>query len=143
MFDLIRTYQLDIMLVLSAACISFTILLFFTQYLEKRRKIILIVMELVATFLLFSDRLAYIYARDISSTGYVMVRLSNFLVFFLTSAIVFSFNLYVMDLIAEVESNSPIPARLIFVSIGSFLGMVMAVIAHFTGYPKLLKRKKP
>ena len=134
MFDLIRTYQLDIMLVLSAACISFALLLFFTRFLEKRRKIILIIMELVATFLLFSDRMAYIYAGDVTRTGYIMVRISNFMVFFLTSAIVFSFNLYVIDLIIEIENRNYVPLKLLFVGIGSFIGMILVIIAHFTGF---------
>ena len=66
MFDLIRTYQLDIMLVLCGACAILTVLLLFTRFLSNTRKRILIFMELIALFLLWFDRLAYIYAGDLS-----------------------------------------------------------------------------
>ena len=63
MFDLIRTYQLDIMLFLCGTCGIMTVLLALTRFLPQGRKAIMIQMELVAFFLLFFDRLAYIYDR--------------------------------------------------------------------------------
>ena len=98
MFDLIRTNQLDIMLFLCGACAILVFLLINTRFLSKRRKRILIFMEAMACLLLWSDRLAYIYAGMPGPAGYIMVRVSNFLVFFLTSGIVFGFNLYIEDL---------------------------------------------
>ena len=100
MFDLIRDYQMDIMLALCAVCMTITILLLFTRFLPKRRKRVMINMELIAFFLLAFDRLAYIYSGDVSRMGWVMVRLSNFMVFFLTSAIVLGFDLFLADLMA-------------------------------------------
>ena len=93
MFDLIRTYQLDIMLVLCGACAILTVLLLFTRFLSNTRKRILIFMELIALFLLWFDRLAYIYAGDLSLQGYIWVRVSNFMVFLLTSTVVLGFSL--------------------------------------------------
>lgn len=133
MFDLISKYQLDIMLALSAACFVFVLLLFFTRFLERRRRIILLLLEFTATLLISFDRMAYIYRGDVSSTGYVMVRLSNFMVFFLTSAIVFAFNLYVSDLLASDRGASYPQKRLVFAGVLSACGMILAVIAHFTG----------
>ena len=40
-------------------------------------------MELSAMFLLIADRRAYIYRGDVSTLGWWMVRISNFLAFFL------------------------------------------------------------
>ena len=93
-FDFIREHQLNIMLALSAICAMMAILLLITRFLPWKRKYILILMELIATFLLVFDRAAYIYRGEVSSIAYVMVRLSNFMVFFLTSAIIVGFNLY-------------------------------------------------
>lgn len=76
MFELIRTYQLDIMFALIVACLVFAFLLFVTDFLDKKRKIILIAMEFIAAFLLFFDRMAYVYSGDVTDTGYVMVRVS-------------------------------------------------------------------
>ena len=92
MFDFIRNHQMNIMLCLCAACATMTVMLFLTKFLSTRRKWILICMEVVATLLLFFDRMAYIYAGNPESIGYIMVRLSNLMVFFLTSTTIFIFN---------------------------------------------------
>ena len=54
MLELIETYQLDIMLVLCAVCATMAGLLLVTGFLSRRRKWILILLELNATFLLLS-----------------------------------------------------------------------------------------
>ena len=94
MFSFLRENQLSIMLLLCGACGILTFLLFNTRFLAKRRRVLLILMEVTAFFLLWFDRLAYIYAGDPSTKGYYMVRISNFFVFFLTSSIVLVFNNY-------------------------------------------------
>ena len=133
MFDLIRANQLDIMLFLCGACAILVFLLINTRFLSKRRKRILIFMEAMACLLLWSDRLAYVYAGMPGPAGYIMVRVSNFLVFFLTSGIIFGFNLYLEDLfINEIGLASP-PARIIFAGRAAFAGMILAVISAFTG----------
>ena len=105
MYDLIRTHQLNIMLFLCGSCGVMVFLLMITRFLTKSRKSILIAMELIAFFLLWFDRQAYIYAGNPTEKGYVMVRVSNFMVFFLTSAIVFGFNLYLTDLLLHEGGN--------------------------------------
>ena len=97
MFEIIRAHQLNLMLMLCGACGILILLLFNTRFLSKRKKQIMILMEAIAFLLLWFDRLAYIYAGDSSETGYVMVRLSNFIVFFLTPTVVFAFGLYITD----------------------------------------------
>ncbi|MBR5419601.1 MAG: diguanylate cyclase [Lachnospiraceae bacterium] len=133
MFELIRTYQLDIMLVLCAACMTIVLLLTFTRFLPKRRRSIMILLELTATLLLASDRMAYRYAGDMSSAGYVMVRLSNFMVFFLTSGIVLCFNLFLIDWLGSKKDIGQLPKRLSVVNYGAGLGMVLVVASQFTG----------
>ncbi len=134
MFDIIRTYQLDIMLALSATCFFFGLLLFITKFLDKRRKEILIFMEFDATFLLFFDRMAYIYSGDISVEGYIWVRVSNFFVFFLTAGTVFGFNLYLQDLLINESKLKKIPKRLMFVSFATLIQGAMLIISQFTGW---------
>ena len=46
MFDFIRNHQMNIMLVLCAACATMTVMLFLTKFLSKKRKWILIGMEI-------------------------------------------------------------------------------------------------
>lgn len=133
MFDFLRMHQLNIMLVLCGACSVMAILLFLTRFLEKKRKWILIFMELIAVFLLWFDRMAYIYAGVPTKTGFVMVRVSNFLVFFLTSTVVFTFNLYIKNLFGGENGEAIKSKRLTFVQIASGCGMFLAVVSAFTG----------
>lgn len=132
MYEFIKTYQLDFMLLLCGACAIFVFLLINTRFLTKSRKLALIVMESVAFCLLFSDRLAYIFSGDTSQTGFIMVRVVNFLVFFFTSGSVFGFNLYLSDLVRNEGKAVKLPKRLHFVTLTSVLGMLMSVVAAFT-----------
>lgn len=133
MFDIIRNHQLNIMLCLCAVCFIMAIMLLVTRFLSKKRKWILVGMEVIATLLLFFDRLAYIYAGNVTSTGYVMVRISNFFVFFLTSAIVFNFNFFLIDLLLNEGKLSVLPRRLKIVYVLSAFGMLLAIISALTG----------
>ncbi|MCR5427772.1 MAG: HD domain-containing protein [Lachnospiraceae bacterium] len=135
MFELIRTYQLDIMLALCAVCMTIAALLLFTRFLSKRRKWVMINMEVTATLLLAFDRLAYVYSGDVSRIGWIMVRISNCMVFFLTSGIVFAFNLFLIDLLTadDTKIRESAPTRLKAVAVISSMGMLLAVISAFTG----------
>ncbi len=133
MFDLIRENQLDIMLVLCAFCGLMAILLLITRFLPRRKKWILVMMELTSMILLAFDRTAYIYRGDGSDLGFVMVRVSNFMVFFLTSAIVLCFNLYITDLLLTDGHLEKMPRRLIIAQFGAIAGMLLAVISAFSG----------
>ena len=133
MFELIRQHQMNIMLALCAVCAMMAVLLLLTRFLPEKRKRILILMEIIATLLLAFDRAAYLYRGDVTRTAYVLVRLSNFMVFFLTSAVVWGFNLYLTDLLMEEGGLKTPPKRLKAAQTGALLGMLLAVIAHFTG----------
>ena len=133
MFDFIRTYQLDIMLVLSGASLCLAFLLFITRFLEKRRKYILIYMEFVATFLLLFDRMAYLYAGGVGPKAYVMVRVSNFFVFLLTPCVVFGFNQFVIDLLMKECRVKKIPKRLLLVSIATLVEISLVAVSQMSG----------
>ena len=133
MFDLLRKYQLNIMLVLCGACAILALLVAHTRFLPKKRRRILLLMELIAFFLLWFDRLAYVYSGDISIMGGIMVRLSNFFVFFLTSGMVFGMSIYLMDMLKNDGNLKEIPKRLKISEALSVCGMLLAVLAAFTG----------
>ncbi len=133
MFELIREHQLNIMLALCAISAMSAVLLLLTRFLPKRRKWILVLVEAIVTLILLADRAAYIYRGDLSRMGYIMVRVSNFMVFFLTPAFLLGFNLYVMDILVSEGKMERMSRRLIGVHFGAILGMVMVVISQFTG----------
>ena len=101
MIEFLRSYQLDIMLVLMGVCGITAVFVSITGALSKKRKSALMLLEIYCTVLLLSDRLAYIYRGDVSVKGYWMVRISNFLVFFMTLAIVHAINMYITDLMVN------------------------------------------
>ena len=133
MMEFLAEHQLNFMLALSGICIALALLLSIAKALSRRRRVVLILMELVATSLIYFDRLAYIYSGDVSRTGYVMVRLSNFIVFFMTAGIVFAFDMYIYDLLTDEGRMEKIPTRVRVVGILSVIEMVMVVISQFTG----------
>ncbi len=118
---------------LNGVCAVILMMLIFTKALTKRRKRILIIIEIVAFLLLYFDREAYMYSGTLSNTGYVMVRLSNLIVFFTTTAIVLVFNFYLHDLLTDEGGIKAVPTRLNVAGAMALAGMILAVIAHFTG----------
>ncbi len=109
MMDFLRAHQLNIMLVLIGICGITAFFVYITGTLSKKRKRALMLVEIYSTILLISDRFAYIYRGDTSRLGYWMVRFSNFLVFFMTLAVVHAINLYMIDLMKNEAGQSLYP----------------------------------
>ena len=78
MFDFLRAYQLNIMLILSGICALTAFFALLMVNTSTKRRAILFALELGAAILLISDRYAYIYRGDMSVTGYWVVRIANF-----------------------------------------------------------------
>lgn len=133
MFDFIREYQLDIMLFLCGICAAVIFLLMITRFLSSGRRRALLITELTAFFLLWFDRMAYIYGGNQSLTGYIMVRLSSFMLFFLTAGMIFGFNLYLSDYLMDEGGLSALPLRLKVVRYIAIGGMLLAVVFSLTG----------
>ena len=133
MYNFIKTYQLDIMMILCGVSMTMALLLFITEFLPRRRKWSLISMELVATCLLFFDRLAYIYSGNVTTTGFFMVRVSNFMVFLMTPAVVLTFGFCLIDTLNKNHEIEVVPKRLLLVATASLIGMMLAIISQFTG----------
>ncbi len=121
------------MLVLSGICGVMVLFIYMTKTMSARRKTILMLLELSAMFLVISDRKAYIYRGDTSTLGWWMVRVSNFLVFFLSLVVLYSFNLYLIDLHTHEGMLPKAPRRLIIAEVLSLVGMGMVIVSQFTG----------
>jgi hypothetical protein len=118
-------HQLDIMLFMSGICGILAVLAMMTKSLSHRRRRIITQLEFAAMLLLISDRQAYIFRGDTSALGFWMVRISNFLVFFLTLAIIYCFNLYLIDLFTHEGRLEAAPRRLKAASVLALVGMAM------------------
>ena len=134
MWDFLREYQLDIMLVLIGACGITAFFVLITGTLSKPRKRALLFVEVYSTVLLIFDRFAYIYRGDVSRTGYWMVRISNFLVFFMTLAIVRGVNLYIYDLMMNEGMLTKTPLRSRISEILIVIAEILLIISQFTGF---------
>lgn len=120
------------MLFMSGICAILAVLTLTTGLLSRKRRRILAMLEVSAMFLLLADRLAYLYRGDPSTLGYWMVRVSNFLVFFLSLYLAHAFTLYLYDLYSQDAKITP-PKRLLICE-GLFVaGCVLLVISQFTG----------
>ena len=116
-FELVAKHQLNIMLALSAVCANLAVFVLFIKTMSKKRKASLIFMDISVGFLLIFDRYAYIFRGDTSDLGFVMVRISNFLVFFLSLLCIMMFNSFLSDLYINDAKLEKIPVILRIVKV--------------------------
>ena len=106
----IRAHQLDIMLFMSGICAILAYMTLITDSLSRERKSILALMGLSAMLLLLFDRYCYLYRGNTGAFSFLMVRLSNGLVFFLSIFIPHLVTQYLKDLFRN-EGGLPIIPR--------------------------------
>lgn len=132
MVAFLRTYQTEIMFVLSGICGMIAVFAFITQYPSKKRKIAQLVMALSTMLLLIAEIFGEAYNGVATPTGYWMVRICNFFVFITTIWVIHAFALFLIDLFV-VDLHLPVPRRLVFVSYLCIAGELLVVISQFTG----------
>ena len=126
-------FQLNFMLLLSGICGTIAFFVALTQTIEAKRKKALIVMEVGAMVLLMADRFSYIYRGSTSDLGFIMVRISNFMVFFMTLFLLETFNHYLRFSYSETNNNDNIPRRFQIVDALFVIGCGLLIISQFTG----------
>lgn len=131
--EMLLKYLLDLMLALSGIGAAFAVLVLLSKALSRRRRLVIVIIELSATFLLFFDRLTYIYDGDASRFGTVVARVGNIVVFMLTQFIIFAFIHYVMNIIRE-DRKMKIPRVLRFLCALTFAGMLLVFAGLFSTY---------
>ena len=131
--EFLKAHQLNAMLFMSGICFVLAILTLVTKSLSPKRKRILALLENAAMLLLLSDRFAYLYRGDPSRLGFWMVRISNFLVYFMTLYISHALTLYLIDLFGNEGKLQGVPRRLWVCEVLFSVGMVLLVISQFTG----------
>ena len=131
--EFLKAHQLNIMLYMSGICGVLVVLTLMTKTLPQKRRHILARFEAAAMFLLIFDRYAYLYRGDGSTVGFWMVRVSNFMVFFLSLYIIHAITLYLFDLFREKKVSAALPKRL-YVCEGLYaVGAALIVVSQFTG----------
>ncbi len=96
--EFLSAHQLNIMLFMSGICGILAFLSCISRTLSPKRRRILTLLEAAAMFLLLADWYAYRFRGEPGTTGFWMVRISNFLVFFLALFMIHEITLYLSDL---------------------------------------------
>ena len=127
------SHQLNIMVFMSGICgiLAFSNLVI--KSLSRRKKLIMALTELSAMFLLVFDRFSYIYRGDTSEFGYIMVKLSNGLVYFLTLFMPFMVTQILKDLYLNEGKLEKVPLGLKLCDWMFGAGAVLIIISQFTG----------
>lgn len=133
-YEFFRGHQLNIMLSLASICAMIAFFVAISKSIPKERKRALLLIQLNAMFLLSADRAAYAYRGQMDAVGYWMVRISNFIVFFTTQTVIYSFNMYMKDHFRNTLKIEKLPKRLIINDMLSALGVLLVVISQFTGW---------
>lgn len=129
----ISEHQLSIMLFMSGICGILALMTLVISTMSCRRKRILISMELAGMLLLLFDRWSYVFRGEMSETAFVMVRISNGLVYFLSIFIPFLVTQYLKDL---YRNEGGLPDRFLRLKICDYLfaaGTILIIISQFTG----------
>ena len=131
--EFLHEHQLNIMLFLSGVCGILPLFTLISTTIHKKRKIAIIALEVCETLMLLADRYAYIFRGDTSALGFYMVRVSNFLVFFLNIALLYAFNLFLCDLFTTDAKMADPPLTLQCVGPLVSLSIGLLVFSQFTG----------
>ncbi len=128
----IRDHQLSIMLFLSgfSALLTFTVLI--SKYLSRTRKSILALMAFSSTILLTLERFAYLYRGQPGVIAYYMVRISNWLIFFLLLFILNLVTQYLKDLLLNEGKLKTVPVSLYVCDCFFAVGAALLVVSLMT-----------
>ncbi|MCR5157483.1 MAG: HD domain-containing protein [Butyrivibrio sp.] len=133
MMEILLAHQLNIISFLTGIGVIITIFAIIASSLSRNRRIAIIMLEVSAIILLNFDRFAYLYDGNPGVKAYYMVRISNFLVFFMTLVVIFAFNLYIEDVLLVDCGLKKVPRRVKAAGIILTVGMVLVIVSQFTG----------
>ena len=131
--EFLKAHQLNIMLFMSGMCGVLAFLSCISRVLTPKRRRIIALLETAAMLLLIADWYAYRFRGVSGTTGFWMVRISNFLVFFLTLFMLHEVTLYLTDLFLNDAKFARIPRRLLACEWLFAIGIALLVVSQFTG----------
>lgn len=129
--DNLMQYQLDFMLILIGIISSLLFYIFFTKEIPGGLHRSLILMASCSLILLIADRESYIFRGNTSVLGFWMVRISNFLVFFMSLLLIYAFNFFLFNLYKDKTKEIPMGLKISKIVI--LLGIFLLIISQFTG----------
>ncbi|MCQ2522089.1 MAG: GGDEF domain-containing phosphodiesterase [Lachnospiraceae bacterium] len=127
----VKHIQMSVLLFGSILCFFIFIFGSILQYQSRGRKIALLHIELSTSILLLADYFAYLFRGDMSTLGYWMVRIANFLVFFFVYVELNGLNQYLRTFTYQSAKGGKVKYRCIMIM--TILGMLCIVLSQFTG----------
>lgn len=131
--DFIRAHQLDLMLILSGCMGILAVMTMMPKFVTRRKRAILMLMEIGSMLHLNFDRLSYIYNGDSSRLGGIMVRVSNGMCYLLILFILFLATHFIRDVFQTDANFERIPKRLLLCDVLFGAGAVLLTVSQFTG----------
>ena len=132
MLGFLIQHQENIMMIMSSICAVIAIFVLFMKALPRKRREALLSVEVCAMIIMMADCFAYHFRGDPSALGFWIVRISNFLVFFLNISILYAFNAYLINLYEDSGNDFGLK-RLKVVNFLGLAGAVMLIVSQFTG----------
>ena len=132
--EFLKAHQLNIMLFMSGMCGILAFLSLISRMLAPKRRRILTLLESAAMILLIADWYAYYFRGDPSQAGFWMVRISNFLSFFMMLFMIHEVTLYLCELFRNEAKMKAIPRRLPVCEALFAAGVLLLIVSQFTGW---------
>ena len=144
MSETVRLISIVVLFTLASFCLVSGVFLTSGHRFKENSRRTLILIQFITALLLIFDALAYIFRGNTSHAGYYIVRLSNFMVFFLNYFMTFFFSFYTVefiksDLLDFKILKSPrksikngIPVHLFAVFYICLTGILLTIISQFT-----------
>lgn len=125
-------FQLSVLSLGSAICFLIALFSLVIEYKSKVRKVTLFIIEFSTSLLLIADKFAYLYRGDLSQKGYYIVRIANFLTFFLVYVLLVGLNRFIGSYTKMSKNKRRRSFRLL--NYISYAGMLLLIISQFTGW---------
>ena len=107
--------------------------MFMNKNFEREKKRWMLYMLFTCAVLLLSDALAWGYRGGGGTAAYYMVRISNFLVFFMSDVLLFLFHGYVCSYLFGEQKEESLPKiRICTVRWIAYIGMAMVILSQHT-----------
>ncbi len=104
--------------------------MFMSKNFDKEKRYWLILLELGVSLLLLSDSLAWGYRGAHGSVAYIVVRVSNFLVFAMSDVVVALYTAYMCSWLFENKKVKDVMVKISYIL--SLAGVALVVISQFT-----------
>lgn len=135
MIHFLINYQKLIMLFLLGACLLTSFLVLITKNLCAHRKIAIFMLEISAVLYLFAPVVFLTYDGFSSNLFKWILRISKFVDYLSPLLMLFSFSLYLTDLLSfEKHESHGAPVLLIAADIILLIGLILLILSQFFGF---------